>query len=157
MITFLQYEKNRKLREKIYYAYTHKGDNNNEFDNKKILSQIASLRLKRANLLGYKTHADYVLDDQMAKKPGNVYELLNKVWSPAVKVAKKELTEMQKIIYKEGNEFKLASWDWWHYGEKLKKQQYDLDEEQLRPYFKLQNVINGVFDLATALFDIQLV
>ncbi|MCH7974707.1 MAG: M3 family metallopeptidase, partial [Bacteroidetes bacterium] len=157
MIPFLQYAKNRKLREKIYYAYTQKGDNNNELDNKKILSQIASLRLKRANLLGYKTHAGYVLDDQMAKKPGNVYELLNKVWSPAVKVAKKELTEMQKIIYKEGNKFKLASWDWWHYGEKLKKQKYDLDEEQLRPYFKLENVINGVFDLATALFDIQFV
>ncbi|MCH8941364.1 MAG: M3 family metallopeptidase [Bacteroidetes bacterium] len=157
MIPFLQYAKNRKLREKIYYAYTHKGDNNNEFDNKKILSQIASLRLKRANLLGYKTHAGYVLDDQMAKKPGNVYELLNKVWSPAVKVAKKELTEMQKIIYKEGKKFKLASWDWWHYGEKLKKQKYDLDEEQLRPYFKLQNVINGVFNLAATLFDIQFV
>ncbi|MCH8169874.1 MAG: M3 family metallopeptidase, partial [Bacteroidetes bacterium] len=157
MIPFLQYAKNRKLREKIYYAYTHKGDNNNEFDNKKILSQIASLRLKRANLLGYKTHAGYVLDDQMAKKPGNVYELLNKVWSPAVKVAKKELTEMQKIIYKEGNKFKLASWDWWYYSEKLKKQKYDLDEEQLRPYFKLENVINGVFDLAAALFDIQFV
>ena len=93
----------------------------------------------------------------MAKKPENVYELLNKVWSPAVKVAKKELTEMQKIIYKEGNEFKLASWDWWYYGEKLKKQKYDLDEEQLRPYFKLENVINGVFDLAAALFDIQFV
>ena len=157
MIPFLQYAKNRKLREKIYYAYTHKGDNNNEFDNKKILSQIASLRLKRANLLGYKTHAGYVLDDQMAKKPGNVYELLNKVWSPAVKVAKKELTEMQKIIYKEGKKFKLASWDWWHYGEKLKKQKSDLDEEQLRPYFKLQNVINGVFNLAATLYDIQYV
>ena len=122
MIPFLQYAKNRKLREKIYYAYTHKGDNNNELDNKNILSKIASLRLKRANLLGYKTHAAYVLDDQMAKNPKNVYELLNKVWSPALKVAKKERAEMQKIIYKEGNKFKLAPADWWYYAEKLKKQ-----------------------------------
>ncbi len=157
MIPFLQYAKNRKLREKIYYAYTHKGDNNNEFDNKKILAKIASLRLKKANLLGYKTHAAYVLDDQMAKKPENVYELLNKVWPPALKVAKKERAEMQKIIYKEGGKFKLAPSDWWYYAEKLKKQKYDLDEEQLRPYFKLENVIDGVFNLASTLFDIQFV
>ncbi len=157
MIPFLQYSKKRKLREKIYYAYTHKGDNNDELDNKKILAKIASLRLKRANLLGYKTHADYVLDDQMAKNPNNVYKLLNKVWPPALKVAKKERAEMQKIIYKEGNKFKLASWDWWYYAEKLKKQKYNLDEEQLRPYFKLENVISGVFNLASKLFDIQFV
>ncbi len=157
MIPFLQYSKNRKLREKIYYAYTHKGDNNNELDNKKILSKIASLRLKRANLLGYKTHADYVLDNEMAKNPANVYKLLNKVWKPALKVAKKERAEMQKIIYKDGGKFKLASWDWWYYAEKLKKQKYNLDEEQLRPYFKLENVISGVFNLASTLFDIKFV
>ena len=157
MIPFLQYAKNRKLREQIYYAYTHKGDNNNEQDNKKILAQMASLRLKRANLLGYKTHADFVLDEEMAKESKNVYGLLDKVWPPALKIAKKEREEMQKIIYKEGNKFKLASWDWWYYAEKLKKQKYDLDEEQLRPYFKLENVIQGVFDLATNLFDIHFV
>ena len=157
MIPFLQYAKNRKLREQIYYAYTHKGDNNNEQDNKKILAQMASLRLKRANLLGYKTHADFVLDKEMAKESKNVYGLLDKVWPPALKIAKKEREEMQKIIYKEGNKFKLASWDWWYYAEKLKKQKYDLDEEQLRPYFKLENVIQGVFDLATNLFDMHFV
>jgi len=157
MIPFLQYAKNRKLREQIYYAYTHKGDNNNEQDNKKILAQMASLRLKRANLLGYKTHADFVLDEEMAKESKNVYGLLDKVWPPALKIAKKEREEMQKIIYKEGNKFKLASWDWWYYAEKLKKQKYDLDEEQLRPYFKLENVIQGVFDLATNLFDMHFV
>jgi len=157
MIPFLQYAKNRSLRENIYFAYTHKGDNNNEQDNKNTLSQIASLRLKRANLLGYKTHADFVLDDQMAKKPKNVYDLLSKVWPTALKVAKSERAEMQKIISKEGNKFKLASWDWWYYVEKLKKQKYDLDEEQLRPYFKLENVIQGVFDLASTLFDIHFV
>lgn len=157
MIPFLQYAKNRKLREQIYYAYTHKGDNNNEYDNKKILARMASLRIKRSNLLGYKTHADFVLDEEMAKEPKNVYELLDKVWPPALKVAKNKRKEMQKIIYKEGNKFKLASWDWWYYAEKLKKQKYDLDEEQLRPYFKLENVIQGVFDLSTTLFDMHFV
>jgi len=93
----------------------------------------------------------------MAKNPKNVYDLLNKVWPPALKVAKKERAEMQKIIYKEGNKFKLAPSDWWYYAEKLKKQKYDLDEEQLRPYFKLENVIKGVFNLASKLFDIRFV
>lgn len=155
MIPFLQYSNKRNLREKIYKAYYKKGDNDDSLDNKDILIKIANLRLKKANLLGYKTHADFVLDEQMAKNPENVYELLNKLWTPALEVAKKERDDMQKMIDKENGNFKLESWDWWYYAEKVKKAKYDLDEEQLRPYFKLENVINGVFTLAEKLFEIK--
>jgi peptidyl-dipeptidase Dcp len=157
MIPFLQYSTKRDLREKLYRAYFMKGDNDNEIDNKKILSKIVMLRLKRANLLGYKTHADYVLEEQMAKNPQNVYDLLDKLWTPALERSKKELTEMQTIINSEGNTFQLQPWDWWYYAEKLKKVKYDLDEEELRPYFQVENVIKGVFGLATRLWGIQFV
>jgi len=155
MLPFLQYSKRRALREKLYTAYFMKGDHNDKLDNKKILTKMALLRLQRANLLGYKTHADYVLEEQMAKTPKNVYDLLDKVWKPALSRAKAERNEMQKMIKAEGNNFNLESWDWWYYAEKVKKAKYDLDENELRPYFELNNVINGVFDLATSLFGIQ--
>ncbi|MFC2102886.1 M3 family metallopeptidase [Bacteroidota bacterium] len=155
MIPFLQYSTKRDLREKIYRAYFMKGDNNDELDNKKILSKMAMLRVKRANLLGYETHAHYVLEEQMAKEPSNVYDLLEKLWTPALKRSKQELAEMQAIINAEGNNFKLKPWDWWYYAEKLKKAKYDLDEEELRPYFKVENVIAGVFGLATDLWGVQ--
>jgi peptidyl-dipeptidase Dcp len=154
MIPFLQYSRKRNLRELLYKAYINKGDNNNELDNKEIIKKITALRLRKANLLGYQTHANFVLDDQMAKNPGNVYDLLNKLWKPALEVAKRERDDMQKMIYSEGNNFRLEPWDWWYYAEKVKKEKYDLDEEQIRPYFKLENVINGVFGLATKLFGI---
>ncbi len=157
MIPFLQYSSKRKLREKIYRAYFMKGDHNDELDNKNNVIKMVSLRLKRANLLGYKTHADYVLEENMAKNPKNVYDLLYKLWTPALKRAKTERAEMQKLIYKEGNNFKLAPWDWWYYAEKLKKAKYNLDEEDLRPYFEVNNVIKGVFGLATRLFGLQFV
>ena len=157
MIPFLQYSTNRALREKIYTAYFMKGDHNNNLDNKNNISKIVMLRLKRANMLGYKTHADYVLDEQMAKTPKNVYDLLDKVWKPALKRAKAERDEMQKMIKTEGNNFKLESWDWWYYAEKVKREKYDLDENELRPYFEVSNVIKGVFGLATSLFGIQFV
>jgi peptidyl-dipeptidase Dcp len=145
MIPFLQYSEKRDLREKIFKAYTHMGDNDNEFDNKKIASRIAALRVERANLLGYNTHADFVLEENMAKTPEKVYELLNQFWEPALKVAQQEADEMQKMIYAEGNDFKLQPWDWWYYAEKVKKAKYDLDDEQLRPYFQLENVRQGVW------------
>ncbi len=157
MLPFLQYSSKRNLREKIYRAYFMKGDNNNELDNKNNASEMANLRLRRANILGYKTHADYVLEENMAKNPANVYDLLYKLWTPALKRANMEKAEMQKLIYKEGNNFKLASWDWWYYAAKIKKAKYDLSEEDLRPYFEVNNVIKGVFGLATRLFGLQFV
>ncbi len=156
-IPFLQYSPKRELREKLFKAYINRGNNNDEFDNKKILSKIASLRVDRANLLGYKTHADYVLEKSMAKNPETVNKFLSDLWKPALKRASAEAADMQKIIDKEGGNFKLAAWDWWYYAEKVKKEKYDLDEEMLRPYFKLENVIDGVFGVATKLYGIQFV
>ncbi len=154
MIPFIQYSKNRELREKLYSAYFMKGDNNNELDNKKNLVKMANLRLERAKLLGYQSHAEYVLEEQMAKVPSNVYMLLEKVWTPAIKKAKEERAEMQMLINKEGGNFKLNSWDWWYYAEKVKKEKYNFDENEVRPYFEINNVIKGVFGLATKLFGI---
>ncbi len=157
MIPFLQYSEKRDLREKIYRAYFMKGDHNDSLDNKNILARMALLRLQRANILGYKNHSEYVLEEQMAKKPENVYNLLDKLWEPALKRAISERDEMQKLIYAEGNNFKLKPWDWWYYAEKLKKAKYDLDEEELRPYFQVENVIKGVFGLATRLWGLQFI
>lgn len=156
-IPFIQYSEKRDLREKILTAYNKMGDNNDEFDNKKIAAQIAKLRVERANLLGYKTHADYILEENMAKTPAKVYELLEKVWVPAVANAKKEAAELQKLIDAEGGKFKLQPWDWWYYAEKIKKAKYALDDETLRPYFKLENVREGAFTLANKLFGIKFI
>jgi peptidyl-dipeptidase Dcp len=154
MIPFLTYSDKRELREKIFKAYINRGDNNDEFDNKKGLAEIASLRVERAHLLGYKTHADYVLEENMAKTPDKVYEFLGRVWAPGLERAKAEAAEMQKMIVGEGKSFKLEAWDWWYYAEKVKKAKYDLDEEMLRPYFELENVRQGAFDVATKLYGI---
>jgi peptidyl-dipeptidase Dcp len=157
LIPFLQNSEKRELREKIFKAYINRGNNDNEFDNKAILSKIAALRIKRANLLGYKTHADYVLEENMAKKPENVYKLLNQLWTPALQMAKNEARDLQALINRDGRNFKLEPWDWWYYAEKLKKAKYDLDDEILRPYFKLENVRDGAFAVASKLYGLQFV
>ncbi len=156
-IPFLQYSQRRDLRERIYTAVMMVGNNGNAQDNKEILSKIAVLRLKKANLLGFHSYADFVLDVNMAENPANVYKLLDQIWAPALKVAKKDRAEMQKLIAADGHDYKLASWDWWYYAEKLRKARYDLDEEELRPYFKLENVIDGVFGVATKLWGLKFV
>jgi peptidyl-dipeptidase Dcp len=155
LIPFLQYSQVRPLREKMFKAYINRGNNNNENDNKEILNKIASLRVERANILGYKTHADFILEENMAKNPKTVLEFLNKLWEPALNVAKHEAEELQQMIYKDGGDFNLEAWDWWYYSEKLRKDKYDLDEEMLRPYFKLENVINGAFEVAGKLYGIN--
>ena len=154
MIPFIQYSDRRELREKIYKAYYNKGDNNNELDNKKILSRIAALRVKKANLLGYRTHAHFVLEENMSRNPDNVFDFLGKLWPAAKEKAKEEARVLQAMIDEEGNNFKLESWDWWYYAEKVKKAKYDLDEEMLKPYFVLENVIDGVFWVANQLYGI---
>jgi len=156
-IPFLQYSPKRELREKLFKAYINRGNNNNEFDNKSIVSRVTALRVERANLLGYKTHADFVLERNMAKNAGNVYKFLNDLWTPALKRANMEVADMQKIINQEGNNFKLEAWDWWYYAEKVKKEKYDLDEEMLRPYFKMENVLEGAFIVASKLYGIKFI
>ncbi|MFC1731978.1 M3 family metallopeptidase, partial [candidate division KSB1 bacterium] len=154
MIPFLQYSGRRELREKIFRAYINRGNNDNEFDNKNIVSQIASLRVQKAGLLGYGSHAGYVLEENMAKTPENVYDLLNRLWKPALEMAKREADELQSMIDEEGKGFELQAWDWWYYAEKMRMEKYDLDEEALRPYFKLENVRDGAFMIANRLYGV---
>ncbi len=155
MIPFLKYAENRNLRQKLFEAYVNRGNHDDELDNKGILSKIAALRVKRAALLGFQSHAHFVLQENMAKTPENVYSFLNKLWQPAVQKAGLEAAEMQDMIDQEGSPFKLMPWDWRYYAEKIKKARYDLDENELRPYFKLENVTEGVFILADKLWGIQ--
>lgn len=153
---FLQYSQNRQLRKQIYDAYINRGNNGNEYDNNKIIADIIKFRAQRAKLLGYKTHADFVLEPRMAKNPASVFNLLDNLWSKSIPVARNEVVEMQKIINKEGGKFKLEPYDWWYYAEKLRKEKYDLNDSELRPYFKLENVREGLFTVANKLFGITL-
>jgi len=155
LIPFLQYSPRRELREKIFKAYINRGNNGNERDNKALVARTIALRIEKAGLLGYKTWADYVLEENMAKTPENVYRFMDQVWKPALKRASEEAAELQKLIRADGGNFKLEPWDWWYYAEKLRKQKYALDEEMLRPYFKLENVIDGVFLLANKLYGLK--
>jgi peptidyl-dipeptidase Dcp len=154
MIPFLQYDQNRSLREKLYKGYLTRGNNNNEFDNKTLFSDIINLRIKKAHLLGYPNYAAYVLEERMAKNPENVMTLLNQVWEATLPVAEREVKQMQQIIDDEGGNFKLESWDWWYYAEKLRKQNYDLEDSELRPYFKLENVRDGAFTVINKLYGL---
>jgi len=154
LIPFLQYAKNRELREKIYRGYFMRGNNDNANDNKAVLSDIVRLRAEKAKLLGFENYAAYIIDDNMAKTPATVDAFLNKLMVASLPVAKAELAEMQKIADAEGGKFKLQSWDWWYYSEKLHKQKYDLDENELKPYFSLENVRNGMFAVAGKLYGI---
>lgn len=155
MIPFLQYSEKRDLRERLYKGYLNRGNNYNENDNKEVIKKILTLSKERANILGFETTADYILDDRMAKTPANVYNLLKQVWTPALAVAKRELADMQELAKSEGMNETLQSWDWWYYAEKVRKAKYDLDEEQLRPYFKLDNVREGVFYVANKLYGLE--
>ena len=139
-LPFLQYSENRPLREQIYKAYINRGNNNDGNDNKENIRKIVSLRLEKANLLGFDCYANFVLDETMAKNANNVMSLLNNLWSYALPKAKAEATELQKLMDKEGKGEKLEAWDWWYYTEKLRKEKYNLSEEDTKPYFKLENV-----------------
>jgi peptidyl-dipeptidase Dcp len=157
LIPFLTYASNRDLRKKIWEAYSTRCVNGNANDNKKIIDQIANLRLDKAKLMGYKTYAAFALDDVMAKTPDNVYSLLNKLWVPALKVAKKEAKELQEMMAKDGISGNIEPYDWRYYSEKVRKAKYDLNEEELMPYFELNNVKQGVFDVASKLYGMKFI
>ena len=154
-LPFLQFAENRELRRKMQQAYVNRGNNDNEFDNKKVIEQIVRLRYDRAQLLGYDTHADFVLEVNMAENPETVLNLLNTLWTPALDLAKQEAAEYQKIIDREGGDFKLEAWDWRYYAEKYRAEKYDLNEDELKPYFELGNVRDGIFEVCKKLFDIE--
>jgi peptidyl-dipeptidase Dcp len=155
MTPFLQNSDRRDLREKLFTAYFMKGDNDNNRDNKAIIAKIARLRVEKSHLLGYNTFADFVLERTMAKTPQKVFDFLSQVWAAATPVAKAEAEAQQALINKEGGKFKLAPWDWWYYSEKIKKAKYDLDDEKTRPYFKIDNVMEGMFYVANQLYGLN--
>ena len=152
---FLQYSPNREMRKKMYDGYAMRGDNDNDFDNKEVLSRIVQLRTERAALRGFKSHADFVLTERMAEKPKLVFELLDKVWTPALRVAKQEHAARQEMMNADGIDGELEGWDWRYYTEKLRKAKYDVDDEALRPYFEVNAVRDGAFELANQLFGLQ--
>ena len=154
MIPFLQYADNRELRKEIYDAYVNKGNHDDEYDNKENLARILNLRVKRAELLGYEDHASIRTENRMAQNPENVFGLLNQLWDGILPKVKQERAALQAMIDKEGGDFKLAPHDWFYYTEKLRKEKYDLDESEVRPYFELENVRQGIFDVANKLYGI---
>ncbi len=154
LLPFLQYSTDRAARRKMFTAYIQKGNHGDEFDNNDILARMVVLRTQRANLLGFPSHAAYILDDNMAKTPEAVYNLLDQVWKPARAKALVEVAQIQQMINDEGGDFQLQPWDWWYYAEKVKKAQYDLDESMLRPYFELENVRAGLFETVHRLYGL---
>jgi peptidyl-dipeptidase Dcp len=156
-VPFLKYAENRDLREQIWKAYNKCGANGNASDNSEIIKRIANLRLKMANLLGYATYADYVLEERMAKNIDNVTKLLNQLFDAAKPFADNDIMQVANYAKSKGFTEKLMPWDWSFYSEKLKAEKYSISDELLRPYFKLENVINGVFKLADTLYGLKFV
>ena len=150
----LQYCENRELREKVYNAYYNRGNQNNEYDSKEICAKIVAKRLEKAKLMGYENYAQMVLEDRMAKTPEAVYDLLMQVWTPAVAKAKEELDDIRAEIRKEGKDFEPAGWDYMYYLDKAKKAKYAVDEQEIKNYMEANNVMEGIFYVATKLYGI---
>lgn len=155
VMPFLQYSSNRKLRKEIWEAYQNRCNNGNSFDNNINAINIANLRSEKAKLLGYKTHAHYVLEESMAKSPEKVIEFLNQLWTPALAKAKIEESEIKQMMLKDGIKESVEPYDWRYYSEKIRIEKYDLDEQELRPYFSLDAVTQGVFMVCDKLYGLQ--
>ena len=151
----LQYCENRELRKQLLMDYTTRGNHDNENDNKAVIIREMELRIERAKLFGYDNPADYILADCMAKNHQTVDAFLASVWAPSLEAAKREAAELQALLEQDLPGEKLQPWDWWFYSEKLRKAKYDLDEEELKPYFELNNVRKGAFGVATKLYGLQ--
>ncbi len=155
MTPFLQYSDRRDLREKLFTGYFMRGDNDNDRDNKAIIARITNLRVERSRLLGYESYADFALERNMAKTPEKVFEFLSQVWNAATPVAKAEAAAQQAIIDSEGGKFRLEPWDWWYYTEKIKREKYNISDEVTRPYFMIDNVMDGMFYVANRLYGLE--
>lgn len=153
---FLEYSPNREMRKILFDGYAMRGNRGNEHDNNAILSRIAELRAESALLMGYETHAHYVLSDNMAETPDRVYELLDRVWKPAIRVAKEERAAMQELMGRDGVAGVLEGPDWRYYSAKVRRERYDLDEDMTRPYFEFTAVRDGCFAVAERLFGIRI-
>lgn len=155
VMPFLQYADNRKLREEIWNAYQMRGNNGNRYDNRINLVKMVNLRSERAKLLGYESHAAYVLEERMAKTPENVYTLLDQLWEPALAKAKQEETDIKELMRKDGINDEVQPYDWRYYTEKIRQQRFSLDEQELKPYFSLENVREGVFMVTNKLYGLK--
>ena len=156
VMPFLQYSSNRTLRQQIWNAYQMRANHDDAFDNKQNAVELANLRGQKARLLGYTSHSTYVLEESMAKTPQNVNKLLNDLWKPALEIAKTEAADIQKMMAKDGVKGAVQPYDWRYYTEKIRKQRFDLDEEELKPYFSLDNVRKGVFQVTENLYGIKI-
>jgi len=154
VMPFLQYAENRDLRKQIWNAYQNRGNNDDKFDNKSNVEKMVNLKKEKANLLGYETFAHYSLEETMAKTPDNVYKLLNQLWKPALEKANAETADIQAMMKADGINDNVQPYDWRYYSEKIRKQRYDLDEQELKPYFSLDQVRNGVFTVTQKLFGL---
>ena len=153
-LAVLTYADNRELREKMWKGYTSLASEG-EFANAENINKILQLRTKKANMLGFDCFADYAIDNVMAKTTKNAEDLLYKIWKPAVAKVHEEVADMQAYVKAEGNDFKVAPWDYYYYAEKVKAQKFNISEDQVRPYFKLENVVEGIFYVANKLYGIS--
>lgn len=154
VLPFLTYSDNRKLRQEIFTARINRGNNGNQYDNNKITEQILHLRAQMASLLGYKNFAQWQLEDRMAKNPKNADSILTNCLNYAVKSANADIKEFQTLLSKDDSKAKLEGWDMYYYAEKLRKKKYDIDEQQTRPYFEIENVKQGCFNNITKLYGL---
>nr|WP_266369447.1 M3 family metallopeptidase [Tellurirhabdus rosea] len=154
-LPFMQYANNRELRKKLYLAYNSRGFQKNDNNNEQIIQRLVQLRYDRAKLLGYKTHADYMLEDRMAGSRDKVQQFLDEMLGYSKPVAEKQLADLTTYAKSQGFKAEtLENWDFSYYAEKLKKERYSLDDEMLKPYFKLENVLDGIFTIANKLYGV---
>ncbi|MCO4793870.1 MAG: M3 family metallopeptidase [Bacteriovoracaceae bacterium] len=154
-VPFMTYSENREKREEMYKAYTSRGMKGNEFDNSQNVKDITSLRYERARLLGYKSHADFVLEERMAKTPDQVFDFLKDLLSHSKEAGLRDVKEVSDFSKENGGPEEIKPWDYSFWAEKLKKARYDLDDEILKPYFKVENCLDGIFSLAEKLYDLK--
>ena len=155
VMPFLQYSSNRKLRQEIWNAYQMRANNGNDKDNKELAIKIANLRGEKARLMGYETHANYVLEKSMAKNPETATKLLMDLWIPASNMANKEASDIKEMMLKDGIDGEVQPYDWRYYTEKIRKERFDLDEQELKPYFSLEKTREGVFTVCKNLYGLQ--
>lgn len=154
VMPFLQYADNRQLRKEIYNAYVNRASNGNAHDNNEIAIKLANLRLEKAKLLGFKSYAEFALEETMAKTPERVMTFLNDLWTPTLAKAKEEAAEIKALMNAEGVSGEVMPYDWSYYAEKIRKQKFNLDEQELKPYFSLDNVTQGVFMVCNRLYGL---
>ena len=155
VMPFLQYADNRELREKIFKGYINRGNNGNANDNKEVVRKLVKARLEKAKLMGYEDYASFVLEERMSKNSAAVYDLLDQIWAPTLTKAKEELADINAEIKKDGKNFTAEGWDWRYYADRARKAKFDLDENQVRPYLKLDNVRDGIFYVCQKLYGIS--